>query len=540
MKHNFYVELLLKEEIVEGRPEHSLLSRRTRTAYLDVLEILHHAAGKAKITGLILTLEDLSAGWGRLTGLRRAIQEFRVKGKTVFCFMEGGGNAEYYLAAACDRVFMPPAASLNLVGLASEVFFFREILDRFGLEPQLQAEGEFKSAGEMFTRTRMSPPSREQLNVLLDDFHAEFCTALAESRGITREEMSAKINAGPYTARNAAAEGLIDGICYQDEVAGKLKERIGEAARPLQAHKVYPHEGRVRRLLTWRRPRVAFVDLLGNIVSGEHRRDRIGRHMAGAETIGKFLEHAKKSRRIRAVVVRIDSPGGTGAASDLLWRKIMLLKEEKPVIVSCGDVAASGGYYVAAAGSHIIAEPTTITGSIGVLGGKFVARELMKRLSIYRESVCRGEHAEFDSPFTPFTRPEEEKLEQQLREFYREDFLKKVASGRNLSEEAVDKVGRGRVWSGLRAKEHGLIDSLGGPREAVQEARRIAGIPDKKKIRLVHYYPRRRWRDLLALEFTPLFHAGLLPRAALELIDVLGQIGRSDILLWMPFRIRIK
>ncbi len=540
MKHNFYVELLLKEEIVEGRPEHSLLSRRTRTAYLDVLEILHHAAGKAKITGLILTLEDLSAGWGRLTGLRRAIQEFRGKGKRVFCFMEGGGNAEYYLAAACDRVFMPPAASLNLVGLASEVFFFREILDRFGLEPQLQAEGEFKSAGEMFTRTRMSPPSREQLNVLLDDFHAEFCAALAESRGITREEMSAKINAGPYTARNAAAEGLIDGICYQDEVAGKLKERIGEAARPLQAHKVYPHEGRVRRLLTWRRPRVAFVDLLGNIVSGEHRRDRIGRHMAGAETIGKFLEHAKKSRRIRAVVVRIDSPGGTGAASDLLWRKIMLLKEEKPVIVSCGDVAASGGYYVAAAGSHIIAEPTTITGSIGVLGGKFVARELMKRLSIYRESVCRGEHAEFDSPFTPFTRPEEEKLEQQLREFYREDFLKKVASGRNLSEEAVDKVGRGRVWSGLRAKEHGLIDSLGGPREAVQEARRIAGIPDKKKIRLVHYYPRRRWRDLLALEFTPLFHAGLLPRAALELIDVLGQIGRSDILLWMPFRIRIK
>ncbi len=540
VKHKSYLELLLKEEIVEGRPEYSLFSRRARMAYLDVLDILHHAAGRPKIAGLVLTLENLMVGWARLTGLRRAILEFRKRGKVVFCFMEGGGNAEYYLAAACDQVFMPPAASLNLVGLASEVFFFREIFDRCGVEPQLYAEGEFKSAGEMFTRTRMSPPSREQLNALLDDYYAEFCAALAGDRGITRDEMSAKINAGPYTARSAAAEKLIDGVCYEDEVAERLKQRIGTTSRPLQAHKALPHEGLFRRLLSWRRPRVAFVDILGNIASGEIRRDRTGRHMAGAETIGKFLEHATKSRRVRAVVVRVDSPGGTGAASDLLWRKIMLLKKEKPVVLSCGDMAASGGYYIAAAGSHILAEPTTITGSIGVLGGKFVARELMKRLSVYRETVCRGDHAEFDSPFTPFSKPEEEKLEQQLREFYREDFLKKVASGRNLPEEAVDKVGRGRVWSGLRAKEHGLIDSLGGPLEALREARRLAGIPEEKKILRVHYYPRRRWRDLLAPDLSPLLHAGPLTQAGLELVDLLSQIGRNHILLWMPFRIRIK
>jgi protease-4 len=533
-----YLELLLKDEIVEGQPESSIFSRKARTALDDILDTLHSAAKDPKVSALSLTVGNLVSGWARLSDLRRALAAFRQSGKPIYCYMEEGGNAEYYLASACDQIFMPPAAHLHLVGLATEVFFFRDVLDRFGIDARLQSIGEYKSAAEMFTRTGMSSYAREQLDLLLDDHYDEFCSAL-QSRGFTREEVAIRIDSGPYTAREARKQKLLDGVCYPEEVIDKLKERLGEKIYPMPAEKYLAGDGLLKRLLTFRRARVAVISVLGHIDSGESRRNHVGRTVTGAETIGRFLDHAGQARRVRAIILRIDSPGGSGLASDLIWRKISTVVKKKPVVISFGDVAASGGYYIASAASHIIAEPTSITGSIGVLAGKFVARELMNRLAIHRESIRRGEHAGYDSLFSEFSREESERLYAQMREFYREDFVKKVADGRKMDEEAVDEVGRGRVWSGKRAKEHHLVDEIGGFLEAIQQARTLAHIRDAQKIRVVHYYKRRRlWERLMPDIKSPI--TAILPQSVLDTADILESLGKQAILLVMPFQIRIR
>ena len=241
---------------------------------------------------------------------------------------------------------------------------------------------------------------------------------------------------------------------------------------------------------------------------------------------------------MKAVVLRIDSPGGTGVASDELWRKLTILAEAKPLVVSFGDVAASGGYYIAAPGTRILAEPMSITGSIGVLGGKVIARDLMARLSVHREAVRRGEHAEFDSLFTPFSRSETERLQRQLDEFYREDFVKKVAAGRKMTEQDVDQAGRGRVWSGAARQQLGLVDQIGGIEEAVGEARRLAGISEPKNVRIMHYQRRRRLRDMLVPDLRPICRRGC--RRLLDACAILRQLTDNSMMLWMPFQIRIR
>lgn len=533
------MELSLKDEIVEGQPEHSIFSRKTRIALQYVLETLRLAAKDPKVVALSLTLESLDSGWGRLSDIRRALVSFRRSGKPIYCFMPEGGNAEYYLASACDRIFMPAAAHLNLLGLSAEVFFLRDILDRFGISPQLQAIGEYKSAAEMFTRTGMSAPAREQMELLLDDSFGELCNAF-QDRGFSREEVTAIIDAGPYTARLALQQRLLDGVCYQDEMEDKLKEELGDKVRAVPAHKYFKGDGFFKLLFTFRRPRIAVIDVLGHIDSGESRRSQAGGQVAGAETIGAFLDHAKDSRRIRAIILRINSPGGSGLASDLIWRKISVLGKTKPVVVSFGDVAASGGYYIATPASCILAETTTITGSIGVLAGKFVARELLSRLAIRRESVHRGQHAEFDSMFTEFTQSESERLHQQIREFYQEDFVRKVADGRKLSDSDVDQIGRGRVWSGSRARQYKLVDEIGGLLEAVQKARELAKIPAAKKIRVVHYFRHRKLWERFMPEFHSPFAARLLPHSAIDAAGMIEELGKQAVLLIMPYRIRIR
>jgi protease-4 len=538
-KKSIYLELTLKDEIVEGLAEHSVFSRKSRIALHDVLEILNCAAKDSRVAALVLTVGGLESGWARLSDIRRALLAFRRSGKHIYCYMYEGGNAEYYLASACDRIYMPPAAPLHLVGLAAEVFFFRDLLDRFGIDARLQSVGEYKSAAEMFTRTGMSPPAREQMDMLLDDHYEELCGAL-ESRGFAREETAFLIDSGPYTAREAVKQKLLDGVCYRDEVIDKLKERMGEKIRPLPAHKYSTGDGFLKRLFTFRRARIAFINIQGHMDSGESRHNQVGRSIAGSETLESFLDHACRSRRVRAIVVRIDSPGGTGLASDLVWRKISLVCKKKPVVVSFGDVAASGGYYIASAASYILAEPTSITGSIGVLAGKFVARELMKRLSIHREAVLRGEHAAYASLFSEFSEEESEKLNRQMVEFYREDLLKKVAAVRKISEEAVDEVGRGRVWSGKRAEERNLVDGIGGILESIQQARRLAAIPDSRKVRVVHYHRRRRLWERFMPEFRSPIAAGLLPRSALAAADLMRNLGKQTLLLVLPYEIRIR
>ncbi len=538
-KGKAYLELLLKDEIVEGQPELSIFSRRARTSLQEILEALQRAARDPKIVALSLSIGSLDSGWARSSDLRRALVSFRSSGKPIYCFLHEAGNAEYYLASACNQIFMPPAAPLNLVGLSAEVFFLRDVMERFGISAQLQAVGEYKSAAEMFTRTGMSKPAREQMELLLHDSYEELCRAI-QNRGFSREEVDAKIDSGPYTAREALSQRLLDGICYPDEMADKLKKEFGDTVHAIPAGKYFKGDGLFKLLFTFRRPRIAVINIQGPIDSGESRRSQAGRAVTGAETIGMFLDHAKQSKRIRAILLRINSPGGSGLASDSIWRKVALVNKTKPVVVSFGDVAASGGYYIAAPASWILAESTSITGSIGVLAGKFVARELMNRIAVHRESIHQGLHAEYESPFSEFTQAESDRLQQQIQEFYREDFVKKVAEGRKLDEATVDSVGRGRVWSGARAIEHRLIDEIGGLLEAVQKARELARIPATGKIRIVHYYRHRKLWERFMPDVKSPFLAALLPQPALDAFGAIERLGKHAILLLMPFQIRIR
>lgn len=538
-KKKFYLELLLKDEIVEGHPESSFFSRKTRIGLYEVLEALRRASEDRRIGALLLTLESLDSGWARLSELRRALSLFRKSGKPIYCFIQEGGNSEYYLASACDRIFMPPAAHLGLIGISAEAFFLRQALDRLGIQAQLLSLGEYKSAAEMLTRTGMSEPAREQMEVLLDDHYEELCAAIRE-RGFAPREISDLVDQGPYTARQALERKLLDGVCYRDEMPEKMKALLGKKARAEAASSYFPSHGFFRRLLTFRRDRIAVISVVGQIDSGESRRNQAGRNVAGAETIEAFLDHADHSRRVRAIVLRVDSPGGSGTASDLIWRKMSLVCKHKPVVVSFGDVAASGGYYISAPASCIVSEPTSITGSIGVIAGKIIARELMTRLAIRREEIRRGTHAGYESLFTEFSPDEEKHLQAQISEFYREDFVKKVAEGRKLSEEAVDRAGRGRVWSGKQALEQKLVDEMGGLFQAIERARKLAGIPDRKKTRVVHYYRHKKlWERLMPDLKSPLM-SKVLSHPALEAIDIAEDFGRRGILLLMPFSIRIR
>jgi len=538
-KKKLYLELLLKDEIVEGHPESSFLSRKAKTSLHDIVDLLRRAAADPRIAALSLTLESLDSGWARLSDIRRALTLIRKNGKPVYCFMQDGGNAEYYLASACTHVFMPPAANLGLVGLSAEAFFLKDILDRLGIKAEIQSLGEYKSAAEMFTRTGMSTFAREQLEVLLDDSFEELCHAIQE-RGLSREDVETRINNGPYTAKEALEQSLLDGICYQDEIAEKISAELGKQTHPIPAQKYFKGDGFFKRLLTYRRARIAVINVLGQIDVGESRRSQAGREVSGAETLQSLLEHAERSRRVRAVVLRIDSPGGSGIASDLIWRKVLLVGKNKPVVASFGNVAASGGYYIAAAASHILAEPNSITGSIGVLAGKVIARELLEKLSIRREAVQRGTHAGYESLFSEFSEEETERLHRQISDFYRHQFVKKVAEGRKMSEDAVDQVGRGRVWSGARAKQQRLVDEMGGIHEAVQSARRLARIPESKKVRVVHYYRHKRFWERLMPDLRSPIMSKVVSQPALEWLDVLEQLGRQGILLLMPFRIHIR
>jgi protease-4 len=535
----YYLDLRLKGDIVEGRPEHTWFSQRSKTSLQEILEIMAAAARHRKVAAAVLKLDHAAMGWSRLSSFRRALVEFRNSGKPVYCHMERAGNAEYFLASACDQIFLSPASGLHLVGLSTEVFFFHDVLDRYGMAPQIHAVGAYKSAAEILTRTGMSAPAREQLEALLDDVFEEICRALCEGRGFTRQEAENLIDRGPYSAREAAVQRMVDGICYEDEIEKKLEERLGPGLRPFPSARLARSDGFFKRIFTRRRPQVAFIDVLGIIASGENRRGSAGRLVAGSATIAKFLDHARKSKRVRAVVMRIDSPGGSALASDAIWRGVSQLARSKPVVVSFGDIAASGGYYIAAPASCILAEPTSITGSIGVLGGKVVAQESINRLQIYRESVHRGAHAEYDSPFVPFSAEESERLQRQLEEFYRDDFVSKVAEGRKMDPKAVENAGGGRVWSGHRARDLGLVDRIGGPLEAIQEARRRAGIPEEKRIRFVRYARKRKFWEALVPDLKRIGLASVIPDPALDLLEVKDIFSDTQPALWMPFQIRI-
>lgn len=495
-----FLRLTLKDEITEDLPSFSLLARKGQTDLYSLLCLLDSATRHRRVRGLILVVKNLWAGWAQVEELRTAVGRFREKGKTVFTFLEQPDNKNLYLASAGHRIYIPPSTTTELLGLRAEVFFFKQLLEFLGVQPELYSLGDYKSAAEIFLRERMSPPHREMIDAILEDLQQRLKTGLAESRSVSPETVQEWIDHGPYTARKSVELGLVDATCYEDELEGFLRE-LHPGIRELPSGKLRRREGFFRRLLTFRRPQIAYLVAEGLIHPGESRRGRGKRPVLGAETLASFLRDARKRKRVKAVVLRINSPGGSALASDLLWRETQRAAREKPVVISLGDLAASGGYYLAVGGSSILANSNTLTGSIGVISGKFNISGLLQHLGITTEVVEKGTHAGYHSMTRSFLPDEVETVQAQMREFYEELFLRKVAHHRGKDVEEIRQSAGGRVWTGSQACTRGLIDEIGGVLAAFELARRKAGLPDSARIRIRRYTRKKDWKDLLGLPF---------------------------------------
>ena len=439
-----------------------------------------------RITAVMLEIDESSAGWAKAEEIRGAIQDFRTSGKPVYAYLEYGMNKDYYIATACDKVFVPPPGELFINGLAADVMFFRGSLDKLGIYPDIYQIGKYKSAGDTFTQKQMSDAHREFINSLLDDLYGRYIDGIAKARNKSSDDIKALIDNSPYNAAQAKEAGLIDGALYHDEVEKELKKRLGyKDSDELHIAKGSDYRQISQESLGLNKgEKIAIVYAAGDITSGKSQFGGNGEETIGSDSLAKTLEEARNDQSIKAIVLRVDSPGGSGLASDIIWRAIESAKEKKPVVVSMSDVAASGGYYIACGANKIVAEPSTITGSIGVVGGKPVVKGLYDWLGITNEYVMRGKNAGMFRETEKFNDSERKKFEEFLNSTY-EDFITKVGKGRNRDKKDIDAIGQGRVWTGQQGKDRGLVDEYGGLDKAIEIAKQLAKIPADKGVQRV-------------------------------------------------------
>ncbi len=496
-----------------------------------VVEAIDNAATDAKVRGLLLRVGTLEAGWARTAEVRDALVRFRSSGKPSWAHLEVAGNREYFLATGCRKIAASPAAMLDISGLAAEVTFFRGTLDKVGVEAQFEGVGKYKNAPNQFTERRFTEPHREQMEALVGSLFESYVEAVAEGRGLAPEKVRALVDLGPFDATQAKAAGLVDELLYRDQVEGRVGATQGiSPGRYLRAARGFGPDSR---------PQIALVYVVGTIVSGESQESPLAGALAGADTVVQGLREAAESEQVRAVILRVDSPGGSGTASDAVWREVGRVRTKKPVIVSMGDYAASGGYYVAMGADAIVAAQGTITGSIGVFSGKFSMSGLYAKLGISEGVVQRGRHARLFSSSAPWNDEERAHVRALNRAFY-STFVAKAAEGRRQTKEAIEAVAQGRVWTGREAVGAGLVDRLGGFDTALRVAREKARMASGQDVRLVVFPERkgfletlveRQEEDVLARALGP--HAASLVRWSRRLSEA-GPIAR------LPFEIAVR
>jgi len=428
--------------------------------------------------GVVLRIKNLDAGWAAIEELRREILAFRSRDCRVVAYLADPVDMRsYYLACAADEILATPLADVNVVGVRARVDFLKDALDNLGLEVEVVAVSPYKSAGERFVRDDFSRESREQAGRLLDRRFEEVVDAISDGRGLSREEVRTRIDLAPYGAPEALSEDLLDGVCYEDELVGRLgsEERRATLAEWGRAQRslLMPYRKRSRK-------KVALVTLSGAIVRGRSRRlpvplPFVGAEQAGSDSIVAALRVAEKSRRVAAVMFHVDSPGGDALASDLIWREVERISAKKPVVVLMGNAAASGGYYVSAAASHVVARRGTLTGSIGVLAIRPVALGLYEKLGINPVALDRGMRAGLLDPSRRPGPDEMRVIEGQIERIYAE-FKDRVARGRKMELQDIEGIAGGRVWMGTEALNLGLVDETGGFREALRKAGELGGI----------------------------------------------------------------
>jgi protease-4 len=496
-------------------------------------QALERIAGDARAKGVVLLISDLSAEPATVSSLRQAVDRFRSSGKRAIAYLHDIGLWPYYLAVACDQILAPESATFRAGGLWSETVFLKDSLALVGIEADFEAIAEYKVAPDTFRKAKMTEPHREMLGSLLDSLYDEITNAIADGRATTAKRVRKLLDSAPLTAEQAMVAGLLDNVCYEDELSSSL----GTHQSPATLQTWDQAQRQLVRPLRWHsRQAIGVISLEGTIVPGPSRRMPVPlpiplplpSDQAGSDTLVQQLRAARADKRLAAVVLHVDSPGGSALASDLIWREVLHLRRTKPVVAYLGNVAASGGYYVATPVNAIVAQPTSLTGSIGIWGGKLVTKALFKKIQAGREVVSRGKAAGLYSDTAPFTDEERAKIRAELGAGYAR-FKDRVAQGRGMSDDRVQKVARGRVWTGQQALELELLDSLGDLESAADRARELAGISRRRYARLIEVPAPKRYQLPQPL-----------PHDTSEWLDGLLALFREGILTMAPWSIRIR
>ncbi len=501
---------------------------------VETWKLLRKAAIDSRIKAIVLEPRGLSVGWAKLEELRGSVEAFRKSGKPVYAYLRGAGTREYYVATAADRIFMSPEDELDVKGLRAELMFVKGTLDKLGVGLEFEHVGKYKDAPDMFTRTSPTPETLEVENQILDQYFGDLVRVIAEGRKKEPAAVKTLIDDGPFVGKNALDAGLVDDLLFEDEMYGRLKDAANLAAikkvgeRDYSRSEVSGFEGKTK---------IAFLVGQGEITRGGSG-DTVSSDGITAGGLVKLMRQVKDDASIKGVILRIDSPGGDGIASDDILHEAKLLSAAKPVVISMSDLAASGGYFIAMTGDPIIAYPNTITGSIGVFFGKLNLKGLFDKIGISTQILKRGRFADIDSETAPLNDEQRAKLRREIETFYKE-FVERVAAGRKQPYDKVEPLAQGRAWLGSQARQNGLVDELGGLDRAVEMVRTRAGISSSERLLLVTYPPKRTIWDILlnrsddAAEIESRLRPfiGRLPLRALS---------RGGVMELMPFAVEVK
>jgi protease-4 len=476
-----YLEIKLEGTLVEFPETNfwaSLFLGTRPLAVHDIWMCLRKAKVDGRIAGVLVRLGALDCDWAKCTEIRDAVLDFKKSGKKIYAYIEEAPefNKEYYLATACDKIILHPLGWLGINGIGGYVPFFKKALDQLGIEAEFEHVEEFKTAYNMFTEKGFTAAHKTMVESIYRDHFEQYVRTVAESRKKSEAEVRGLIDEAFFQGEQAVKAGLVDELLFDDQVRDRFRKdgrpssrtTLAEYAR-IDPASVGLNSGR----------RIALIYGIGPIHGGESLSQSMG-----SETMARWIRAAREDKSIAAVVFRVDSPGGSAVASDAIWREVVLTKKEKPFVVSMSDMAGSGGYWIAMAAHKIVAQPQTLTGSIGVLTGKFNLSRLYEKLGITAEKISFGKRSDISSTFRGLTAEERQLFKKQILWIY-DQFLTKAALGRNLTKEQVDKIGKGRVWTGSQAKELKLVDEIGGLSKAIELAKGLAGIGKDEDVHLV-------------------------------------------------------
>ena len=557
------VDLTLKGALSEEPSPVGMDGSSVKENLKGIVEKITRAGSDPNVRGLVVRIHGLSIGLAKGYELRQAITKFRESGKKAYAFLESAENADYLVATAADEIVMPESGWLMIKGLAAEVTFYKSLFDKLGVTADWMQVGEFKSYGEPFTRTRMSPAFREEISTLLGDNYEMMAEAIAGRQGIALAEARALIDGGPYSPSAARAAGLISRIGYSDSIEKAVAKSMG-----LASVKLDPRYGKktetvdlsgfagfmkMIQMLSGEAPKkaessaskIALIYASGAIETGKSTSSILGEVTIGSDTLIKHLKEAEQDKTVKAIVLRVDSPGGSALASDLIWREVVRI--EKPIVASMSDVAASGGYYISMGAEKIFAEPGTLTGSIGVTGGKFVVAGLMEKLGVSTETVTIGKNGTLNSINQPFSETERAAMKRLMDDTYRQ-FVSKAAEGRKMPYDKLEKLAGGRVYTGRQAKKLGLVDEIGTVDDAIAAAKELAKIPSDQPTELLILPKAQGFLEALVgpLEDRDVYAPALrsaLPEAirpALARLDAFRRIfSREPVAVMLPFDLRV-